>query len=410
MTDPSDDPPPPDAAEPKSGSIAEFLARSIESTGDVVAHRWRKLKERIGWEGTPRIQPYAGYANTERAWFRGRVLTNPPTRAPQEDDSWWDNLLQTYQRLESDEVPGATVEIDFAGTRHAVVTDEEGYFHLQATVGKSPPTGSRPLWQAAAMRLVEVPRSDSAAVADASVVTAPLMTPDPAARLGIISDIDDTILHTDVLNLKAMARHTFFHNARTRLPLAGVAELYDALQRHGGGSKDGGASGDGGDAPPNPIFYVSSSPWNLHDLLEDFLDLNEIPRGPLMLRDFGLHLLTQRGHGHKLTRAIEIMTAFPSLPFLLFGDSGQEDAELYAEAAEARGEQVRAIFIRDVDPDEYSHRDDSVGRSIARARAAGVPMHLVSNSGQAAEVAVSMGLLPVDALAVVRKAVQDAVA
>ena len=71
-----------------------------------------------------------------------------------------------------------------------------------------------------------------------------------------------------------MAKLTLLHNAHTRLPFEGVAGFYQALQR----GRDGEAY--------NPVFYVSNSPWNLYDLLEDFLDVHGIPRGPLLLRDW----------------------------------------------------------------------------------------------------------------------------
>ena len=362
----------PEPASPLAEAAA-FLKETLVSVEDVIDARWRRMKRRMGWDGVPRIVPYTGYANETRAWFHGRVLTNPPPAPPQEDDGWWTNLAAMWQRIESDEVPGAEVAVDFAGRRHVVTTDKEGYFHLEAErhggVGPAPP-----LWTAAAMHLV--------GREGGSLVTAKLMTPAPDARFGVISDVDDTVLHTDVVNLTAMARHTFFHNARTRTPLPGVAGLYRSLQDAGGPQR-------------NPIWYVSSSPWNLHDLLEDFLELNGIPDGPLLLRDLGLgrdsHLVG--GHGHKLEKSLRIMDAFPKLPFVLIGDSGQEDATLYAEAAEQRPGRLELILIRDVNPDLADHRDDAVGAAVERARTAGAPMHLIADSDQGARLCREAGLL-----------------
>lgn len=364
--------------------IATMLTDSIVAVEDVVDNRWRRLKRRFGWDGQPKIQPYTGYANEHYAWFHGRVLTNPPAKAPADDDDWWDNLLQTYTRFESDEVPGVDVEIDFAGSKHIVTTDEEGYFHLEAAFHPSSRAGHP--WQSIAMRLVdETNRS-----ANDSLTVSQLLMPRPSAEFGVISDIDDTILQTGVLNLLAMARLTFLHNARTRKTLVGVSALYRSLQV--------------GTAPSsprqNPIFYVSSSPWNLYDLLEDFLELNDIPYGPMLLQDLGLNRQTQfsASHDHKLEKALRIMAAYPDLPFVLFGDSGQEDARLYAEAIEQRPHQVKAVFIRDVDPYETSTRDQRVADAIRQAEAHGVPMTLVADSIDAAKKAIDLGLLPREAL------------
>ena len=361
----------------KRSDITSFLLDSVASVEDVVDARWRRLKRRLGWTGQPQIVAYTGYANDRRAWLHGRVLTNPPKDLPDEDDGWWDNLTAMYQRIESDEVPGVEVAIDFAGRRHVVTSDEEGYIRLEADRHDLGPHHG--LWTSAAMRIV----GPADLKPDGHTVTIRLMTPQPGASFGVISDVDDTVLQTGVVNLLTMARHTFFHNARTRKPLAGVAAWYRALQ----GLDDRGT--------PNPIWYVSSSPWNLHDLLEDFLDLNGIPPGPLLLRDLGLggRADTIGGHGHKLEKALRIMDAFPDLPFVLIGDSGQEDANLYASAAEQRPESIRAIFIRDVDPDIASHRDDAVGAAIRRAEVVGVPMFLVADSVAAFDHCVRLGLL-----------------
>ncbi|MGV3484351.1 MAG: App1 family protein [Planctomycetaceae bacterium] len=362
----------------RSPKVRDWLLQSISSLDDLVDLRWRRLKQRMGWDGVPRIQPYIGFANEHFAWVHGRVLSNPPRDLPDEDDRWWDNLLQMYQRFESDEVVGVTVEIEFAGARHRVVTDSEGYFHLETpnVVGVQ---GCQ-LWKSITMRIVD----DQRIGPDESTTVSKMLTPPSAARFGMISDVDDTVLHTGIAGLLTAARLTFLHNARTRKPLPGVAALYRAMQQ-------------GNQLPPechsNPIFYVSSSPWNLFDLLEDFLDLNDIPSGPILLRDLGFdrNKFLKEGHDHKLEKATRIMSAFPQLPFVLFGDSGQEDARLYAEAARQRPQQIKAIFIRDVDPHIDSPLDSRVQASVEVARSVGVPMHVIPNSCDAAEILLRMG-------------------
>lgn len=356
----------------KSQELQSIVRQLADSVDDFVDARWRTIRKKFGVQGVPAIQPYVGYANDQFAWMHGRVLTNPPKDLPSVDDNWWDNLSNMYQRFESDEVPWVKVEIDFAGNTHQVVTDEEGYFHLETS---DVPTvrGIQP-WQSIAMRIVDNPLITS----DESTVVSKMMTPPSTARVGIISDVDDTVLHTGVTGLLTVARLTFLHNARTRKPLAGVASLYQAIQ-------DG---VDNHHPQNNPTFYISSSPWNLFDLLEDFLDLNAIPAGPILLRDLGFdeNKFIKEGHGHKLRKAMKVMDAYPDLPFVLFGDSGQEDAELYARAAVDKPEQIKAIFIRDVDPDDSSDLDQKVKHSIEIAKQAGVPMYLIGESVAAAEI------------------------
>jgi phosphatidate phosphatase APP1 len=157
----------------------------------------------------------------------------------------------------------------------------------------------------------------------------------------VISDLDDTVVQTGATSLLRMARTVFLSNARTRLPFPGVAAFYRALQ-HGAG-----------ESPFNPVFYVSSSPWNLHDLLTEFLVLRKIPLGPLMLRDWGISAqeALPTGHaGHKLEAIRRILDLFPALPFLLIGDSGQEDPEIYHRVVHDHPDRILAVYIRNVTP------------------------------------------------------------
>ena len=365
-----------------SENQTDIIRSLIDSTDDFIDARFRNLKRRLGWDGTPSIQPYVGYANDDFAWMHGRVLTNPPKDLPSVDDNWWDNLLNTYQRLESDEVVGAEIEIDFAGKKHRVVTDEEGYFHLETS--NTPDVRGVQPWKTIAMRIV----NQKNVSADESLTISSMLTPPETARVGIISDMDDTVMHTGVTGLLTVARLTFLHNARTRKPLPGVATLYRAIQ-----------DGIFTDHPQNnPVWYVSSSPWNLHDLLEDFLELNGIPKGPILLRDLGFdeNKFLAEGHNHKLKKAMKVMAAYPKLPFILFGDSGQEDAVLYAEAAKSNPDQIKAIFIRDVDPDEDSDYDKHVKAPIEIAKSVGVPMYLVKDSIEASQILHDMSFVTDD--------------
>jgi len=184
--------------------------------------------------------------------------------------------------------------------------------------------------------------------------------------------------------LCALCASALLGNAKTRKPLEGVAALYSSLHL--------GAAG----RPLNPIFYVSSSPWNLYDLLCEFLQLNEIPKGPIFLGDYGVdrtRFIKKRGHRDKLDRTLVLMAAFPDLPFVLIGDSGQQDAGLYAEAAALHPQRIKAIYIRDVDPATATDRDDRVREHIATATRHGVPMLLAPDSQAMAHHAAELGLI-----------------
>jgi phosphatidate phosphatase APP1 len=330
--------------------------------------------------------------------FGCRVLSKPLGGGPKADDGWWDNLLNSYRRWNSAEVGGVTVKAHIDGQTFEQTADEEGYVWFDVQLPSEPGGG---YWHVARLEVegeaagagggegAEGAEGCHPSALGASQVTAEcgVVCPKGDAQFGIISDMDDTVLHTSITSLLTAAKLTFLSNAHTRQPLAGVGALYRALV---GGDVDALVE------PRNPLFYVSSSPWNLYDLLHDFLEVNRIPAGPLRLRDLGVDetkLFKSKGHGHKLVKARAIMDDYSELPFVLFGDSGQADAELYAELAQERPGQIKAIFIRDVDPGREDERDVGVAAKLADAESAGVPAMLIGDSTAAARKLAELGLL-----------------
>ncbi|MBD0260917.1 MAG: DUF2183 domain-containing protein, partial [Cytophagales bacterium] len=216
------------------------------------------------------------------------------------------------------------------------------------------------------------------------------LIPPAASQFGVISDVDDTILVSGVTNLLRMARLAFLNNARTRLPFAGVAAFYRALQ-------------SGPESTLfNPVFYVSSSPWNLYDLLVDFCAVQGIPKGPFMLRDVGIDedkFLSGTHAGHKAVQIEHILRVCHNLPFVLIGDSGQHDPEIYLQVLKDYPDRIRAIYIREV---TRKRRRTQITRLMAEAQALKVPMLLVKDTVEAAEHAATFGLIDPDAIPDIR--------
>jgi len=217
------------------------------------------------------------------------------------------------------------------------------------------------------------------------------IVPPATARFGIISDIDDTVLWTNVTNKLNMALMLARTNAHTRKPFKGVAAFYRALRDGAGGSE------------ANPVFYVSSSPWHLFGPLVDFLRIQDIPLGPLLLREIGLRdvfKLNQHGN-HKLDKIELILSFYPDMQFVLIGDSGERDPEIYAEVVRRHPKSVRMIYIRNVNPDPA--RIDALDRLIEEVSATGTQLVLAPDSVFAASHAAAEGLILVDRLATVRQ-------
>jgi len=173
---------------------------------------------------------------------------------------------------------------------------------------------------------------------------------------------------------------TLSGSAFTRMPFEGTSEWYHALVRGASGTSD------------NPLFYVSKSPWNLYDFLSDFLDHHDLPRGPLLLRDIGLHHAAPVDHKSAAVR--ELLETYPELPFVLVGDSGEHDPEIYLEAAARYRGRILAIYIRDlgiIGPKQGA--GDRARRLCERARAYGTELIWIEHSSQAFLHARNRGLV-----------------
>lgn len=153
------------------------------------------------------------------------------------------------------------------------------------------------------------------------------------AGLSVISDIDDTVKISDVLNRKELLANTFLREFQ---PVPGMAEHYRRLTARGA-----------------CFHYVSASPWQLYEPLENFLNANGFPAGTLNLRHFRLKdssvvELLASPENYKLETIESLLRAFPERKFILIGDSGERDPEIYCAVARAHPAQIEHILIREV--------------------------------------------------------------
>ena len=309
------------------------------------------------------VTPYTGWGRPGRLELMGRVLLPRTSRPPRRAEPRWRNFLGIVRLLLSRAVEGVEVTGQLGGRSVQTTSDNDGFFTLvwEDQPGFQPTSAE---WAEASLKIGGRERT----------TLAPLRVVQ-GARFGIISDLDDTVIQSDVTSLPQMLGTALTGNARTRLPFPGVSALYRALVHERG--------------PDNPIFYVSSSPWNFYELLWAFLKYRRIPLGPLFLRNWGADLLGGHGH-HKHAIIEELMDTYPELPFVLIGDSGEQDPEIYAEVVRRRPGRVLAVYIRKVGG---SARDEGVRKLSAEVRRSGVELVLARDSLAAAFHAMAMGLI-----------------
>lgn len=354
------------------------LIHAVEQRFDAAKYRLRRA---LGGPGPLHVEAYRGYGTTTELHLMGRVLEDRGIEPPGEGQSTWKNLLDMLKRADSHEQPYARLLARFRGVEQEVQADEEGMFEV--TLHLPEPLEEDGGWHPVELMLLEPhPRGQD----ELPVGQGQVLVPPRTARFGVISDIDDTVVQTNVTDVLRAARTILLGSARTRLPFAGVAPFYRALHA--------GLPGQ----PGNPLFFVSNSPWNIYDVLLEFMNLQGIPPGPVLLRNWGVYpheFLPTESRAYKLAQIRPILEMYPHLPFILVGDSGEEDPEIYAQVVAENGDRILAVYIRDVAPDA----DPAIIEELAQqVSAAGSTLVLAADSLVMARHAAGQGWIAGDSL------------
>lgn len=337
------------------------------------------LKRKLRLTDRPTLVAYSGFVENGRLKVKGRVLEDEGVFDAPHSNSTWRNLWLTFKRYETDEIANAKVEWEANGFSGEVRSRDDGYFEIDHPFGGAQAEAHRDTaWLPVHLRLVKArhyefePKSAEGGVR--------LVSPD--ARFAVISDIDDTIIHTGAFGMLRHWRIVTANSPEARAAFPGVSHFYRALA-------------DGAAGPEtNPIFYVSSSPWNLFDIFERFMAQKNIPRGPMLLRNLSEDAAAwlRRDHfGHKDRMIDRLMAAYPDLNFVLIGDSGQKDSSVYAGAVARHPGRVLAVHIHDVRPSEAPSQVES---DLAEIELHGVPTTLGRTLRKAAELSERLGLVP----------------
>lgn len=344
---------------------------SVLRGADAARRRFARLLKRRPYE----VVPYLSYGTRERLLVRGRVLEAKGIGLPSPEATRWRNLQSTIKRFFSDEVPHAVLDLSCDGLHERVTADIKGYYQTWLQL---PAAVAGDGWVKVQVALVSPSRPGF----PQPRATAYVLVPAAEARFGVISDIDDTVIQMDVTRWVRMLTTVLFGNAYTRLPFKGVAAFYQALA----------------DAA-NPLFYVSSSPWNLYDLIVTFLMIEDIPLGPLCLRSWRSAeggVVLRGHHDHKLAEISAILDTYPALPFVLVGDSGQEDPEIYREVVRRYPGRILVSYIRNVSRDPA--RVAAIAQLADTVRRMGSTLVLADDTLAAAQHAAAEGLIAEEAL------------
>lgn len=267
---------------------------------------------------TPTVIPYAGYGSTEWSRVLCRVLLAQPGLG---DDARY-KKIRGWRSFTSVPVSHSEVTIAIGTFEQRVTADRGGVVDVVLSVSLAPG------WHTITIRTDET-----------ESVEALIFIVDPTVTIGIISDVDDTVMVTALPRPFLAAWNTFVLDEHARRPVPGMAVLYERLTRAN---------------PGIPVFYLSTGAWNVAPTLTRFLSRHLYPAGPLLLTDWGpTHDRWFRsGRAHKTETLDRLAREFPDVRWLLVGDDGQHDEEIYSAFARAHPLNVEAVAIRQLSNSE----------------------------------------------------------
>ncbi|MEO7349470.1 MAG: phosphatase domain-containing protein [Terrimesophilobacter sp.] len=274
-------------------------------------HRFReKHARRRGL--TPVVIAYTGYGST--TWIR--VLARVLLARPGAIDEIRYKKIRGWRSFTSVPVADAIVTVTIDGHEYRINADRGGVIDEVIEVSLAPG------WHTVTL-----------ASENSTPAEEPVFIVDPKATVGLISDIDDTVMVTLLPRPLLAAWNTFVLDEHARTPVAGMAVLYEKLIR---------------DHPGSPVIYLSTGAWNVAPTLTRFLSRHLYPPGPLLLTDWGpTHDRWFRsGRDHKEQSLTRLRDEFPHLKWILVGDDGQHDEDLYRNFAAQHPDHVAAIAIR----------------------------------------------------------------
>lgn len=281
-------------------------------------HAWRERRARARGL-TPQVTGFPGYGG--ETWVRvvGRVLIAPPVRKAADGEY---ASVRGWRSFVAVPVGFAQVRITVQGVTHDVVADRGGVIDTVV------PARLEPGWQT-----VTLSTEDSEPVETRVFIVGSDVT------FGIVSDVDDTVMVTALPRPFLAAWNSFVVDEHARQPVPGMAVLLERLTRENPGA---------------PVLYLSTGAWNIAPTLIRFMRRHLFPPGSMLLTDWGpTHDRWFRsGRDHKAVNLRRLAAEFPRIRWLLIGDDGQHDDEIYTRFAIEQPGHVAAVAIRRLSPTE----------------------------------------------------------
>jgi phosphatidate phosphatase APP1 len=304
--------------------VAHRLVRTVR--GGLTA-----VGRRRGW--THVVLPYICYGGHGQVRVLGRVQLSSPDQGPHDRRG-----VGGWRRFFTLEQPDVEVQVRIAGSSTTVRSGEGGFIdqHWQLDV----PPGTH----------------EVTFVAEGRTSTSLVHVYDESARLGVVCDIDDTVMVTGLTNPLLAAWRTLTRASAGRESVPGTPELLRVFAEVHDGL---------------PMIYLSNGAWNMVGPVLRFLERNGYPDGTPLMTNWGVtsERLFRDGKAHKRASLQQLAEELPDVRWVMVGDTGEHDPELYAAHVERSPDRVAAVALRDVDADgdfpdgdgDERHRSTTLG-------------------------------------------------
>ena len=298
----------------------------------------------------PYIFPFQGLRIGNSIHFEGQIIhVSSSVNVAKPDDTLWRNLKRTYQIYTPTKINKRIRSLTIVVDSKSISTplDKFGYFHIVIEVDSS---------IIDRLHEVEFYLGDKRIFINKDVGSSTLLINKDDFNIGIISDIDDTIIVSHSTNNLKKTALVGFKNAFSRKVVRETKELYKFF-----------------DSKVCQFFYVSNSETNLYLLIKWILKLNGLPDGPIYLKRIRSYRNIFKNkkrksflekNSHKIGRIETLFNYFPSKEFILIGDSSQSDPEIYKYISIKFPKRVKAVFIRNISNKKRQNELDLISNEL----------------------------------------------
>jgi len=270
------------------------------------------------------IVVYNAYGNTHHIIIQGRMEKEKSYKKVNRDDSWFKNLFRRLREIEANEIKGKNIFATINQESFQTKGDSEGYFEFDIKTKKAIKSG----YKSIELQIQNNP--------DIKRVKATIIGAKPL--IGIISDFDDTLIISNVTNKIKLGINTMFKNYQQRKIVPGMVERFNKILAQNPKNS------------PNALFVLSGSPQQLFKPINSFLNYYNFPKRVLILK---------KAHGdnkdpltdqfaYKTQKIKRLIKLYPNIKWVMFGDSGEKDLEVYRFIKSKYPNKIKEYYIRNI--------------------------------------------------------------